>query len=201
MTTPNVPSEPVPVSTKKKGCAIVSTLVVLGGVVLCLGAIATPKYGGFNKCKSRQSEAKTNLSGIFTAQKALMGESSVYTTDLVALGWGPDGSPNYVYGFAKPGSFGEVAALKDHDPTRRTTLDPRVIERWRFRPEKAKRMDGSAFTDADFETLAPASSVGTGGFLAVAIGDLDADGDPNALDIWTIDQNKNLVAVRNDCAD
>ena len=189
---------PAPVSNKKKGCAIVSTLLVLGGVVLCLGAIATPKYGGFNKCKPRQSEAKTNLSGLFTAQKAFYGEFNVYSTDLVAVNWWPDGSPRYVYGFAVPSTTNPEGFTGEHDPGRRTTIDSRVLDRKGFNDEKMQTLDGRRYTDADLQKF-PQATATSSGFLAVAIGDVDADGE-EALDVWTIDDKKNLVVLQNDCS-
>lgn len=194
MTESTVPS----VSKKKKTLSILTTLGVLGGVVLCLGAIATPKFAKFG-CKSKQSEAKTNLSGLFTAQKAFFGEYNVYTTDLVSLQWVPDGTPIYAYGFAAPSGALSDPRLPDHDPTRRTTIDARVAGS-AYGTAKMKTLGGRALTEADFQTLMPTATATSSAFVAIAIGDIDSDGSGDEqLDVWTIDQSRSLTVVSNDC--
>lgn len=187
-----------PVSKKKKGLSILTTLVVLAGVVLCLGAIATPKFAKFG-CKSKQSEAKTNLSGIFTAQKAFFGEYNCYTTDLVSMNWAPDGSPIYAYGFAAPSTTVPATPIPGYDATRRTTIDPRVAGS-KFSSAKMKTLSGRVLTDADFQSSMPTATVTNQKFVAVAIGDVDSDGSGDEqLDVWTIDEAKSLNVVSNDC--
>ena len=196
MTTPatSVP----PVSKKKKAFSILTTLLVLFVAVLFLGAIATPKFLKFG-CKSKQSEAKTNLSGIFTAQKAFFGEYNVYTTDLVSAEWVPDGTPIYAYGFAAPSTTVPEPPIPGFDATRRTTIDPRVAGS-KFSLAKMKTLGGRVLTDADIQSLMPTAIVTSAGFLAVAIGDVDSDsGDEEQLDVWTIDNTRNLNVVSNDC--
>src|SRR5205823_3486647 len=85
----------------RKGWILVVTGVALAG---CAGLGVTTLHNLMTfECKSRASEAKTNLSGLFTAEKSFFGEYGVYSSDLVTVNWSPDGSPGYVYGFAKPG--------------------------------------------------------------------------------------------------
>lgn len=195
-------TEPVPVSRKKKTAAIVSSVAIVVLILGCLGAIATPKFGGFGgRCKALASEAKTNLSGIFTAEKAFHGEYGFYTTDLVAMDWAPDGTPHYVYGFAAASSVTKDEHIADLDPTRRTTLDARVIGDRRYGVAKMQTLDGRALTDEDVQRLAPAATATTNAFLAFAIGDIDDDGREERLDVWTIDQGRSLQVLANDCAD
>lgn len=186
------------VSRKKKTLSIVSTLVVLCGVVLCLGAIATPKFVTFS-CKSKQSEAKTNLIGLFTAQKAFFGEYGFYTTDLVSLPWTPDGSPLYAYGFASPSEKTSNPKLPELDPTRRTSLDPRLGTGYSL--AKTKALSGRALADEDFQSLTPSATASSAGFLIAAIGDIDTDGQEDQLDVWTINERKDLTVVANDCTE
>lgn len=189
---------PPPVSRKKKTFAIVSTLVVISGVLLCLGAIATPKFIGFS-CKAKQSEPKTNLSGLRTAQKAFFGEHGYYTTDLLSLNWKPDGTPIYVYGFAVPSTMSADPHVPGLDPTRRTTLDPRVSESG-YSIAQMATVGGRTFTDEDFQQLAPTATATSSAYLAVAIGDVDTDSGEQ-LDVWTMGSVDGLVSVTNDCHD
>lgn len=190
-------------SRKKKTAAIVWSVVVVGGILLCLGAIATPKFGGFGaKCKSHQSEAKTNLSGIFTAEKAFFGEYGFYTTDLNAVDWRPDGSPVYAYGFTFPSEKASDPQIADLDPTRRTTLDVRVVGDGRYGTGKMMTRGDQPrpLADEDFQRHARLATATSNTFLAFAIGDID-DGGDEKLDVWSIDHEKTLRSISNDCYD
>ena len=46
----------------------------------------------------------------------------------------------------------------------------------------------------------PESGAGPDAFVAFAIGDIDTDEAVSAYDIWTIDQNRRLDNLVNDCA-
>lgn len=195
MSTPNAP--PDPVSKKKKGCSILWTIAAVAGIAVVAAGVATPKFLGF-QCKSKKSEAKTNLSGLYRAEKDFFAKHGTYTTDLAALDWLPDGSPLYVYGFAKASDASAPAGLSDHDPTRRTTADPRLVEKGVYSARKQSSLLGRSFVEADFEKIFPAATATSAGFVAVAFGDIDTDGSED-LDVWTIDQDKKLTVIRNDC--
>ena len=106
MSTPGY--EPARRDEKAKGP--LKLILIIGGAACCSGvvvvgilaAIAIPNFLKF-ECLSKQSEAKTNLSGLFTAEKAFFGEYGTYSSDLLIVNWQPDGLPVYLYGFAHPG--------------------------------------------------------------------------------------------------
>lgn len=176
-------------------------LVVCGGFgFLLLGtAITAPSSP---RCRSMQSEAKTNLSGIFTAQKAFFGEYNTYSTDLLAVNWAPDGTPLYVYGFRTPGGPERIEGVADLDPTRSHTADPRLVSAAdgteRYRTAKMRDLDGRQLGPED---LVPGSTATATTFTASAAGDIDSDSGEVRLDVWTIDERKQLTAVSNDCLD
>lgn len=180
------------------GCLVL--VPVLVAVVGILAAIAIPNYLKF-QCKSKQSEAKTNLTGIFVSEKAFYGEYSFYTTDLKALNWAPDGAPAYLYGFAEAGPDrlpSGATAPPDHDTSRKDTSDPAVIGGL-YSTVKMRDTTGSPLEAAN---LPPDAVVTESGFTAAAIGDIDIDssyGGPS-LDIWTIDEMRSLRVVDNDCS-
>ena len=192
-------SDPVEsVSPKKKTLSDVWSIAVLVGILGCLGAIATPKFVTFS-CAAKQSEAKTNLSGLYTAEKAFFGEYGFFTTDLVSVNWAPDGTPRYIFGFSAPSSPRTDPRLPGLDPTRRTTLDPRVREN-HYSSGKMIALDQRSLTDADLARGGAAASATTSGFLALAVGDIDPDSGAEPLfDIWSIDEARRLTAVSNDC--
>lgn len=186
------------------GAGIVVALAVVGcmgvGMIGILAAIAIPNFLKF-QCKSKQSEAKVNLSGIFTAQKSFYGEYNFYTTDLVSINWTPDGMPLYVYGFAEAGPMEEnlpksIAEVpRDYDPDRKDTASPDVISST-YSTTKMRDLSGKVLTGKD---LPPDTTADASGFLAGAVGDVDVDHASPRLDIWTIDQNKTLRVISNDC--
>lgn len=165
---------------------------VLGiGVLVALVAVAYENSKSFN-CKSKQSEAKTNLSGLFTAEKAFFGEYNRYSTDLVSVYWYPDGRPSYIYGFAVPSSDHEAElrkAIPGYDPNRSATDHPAVIGQ----PPRYEISRMGGLTRAAL----PGDATVTGdGFKAAAVGNVDGDG---TLDVWTVDENKTLTVLVNDC--
>lgn len=162
----------------------------IAGLTL-LYAISIPNVLCFT-CKSKQSEAKTNLSGLFTAEKAFHGEYGFFTTDLSFANWAPDGSPLYVYGFAIPSE--KVSTLEGHDPTRSDTADPRV-RLDRYSSSKMRDLAGRPFTGRDLPVNATATR---DTFLAVAVGDIDSS---DGYDIWAIDEKRRLHNLSNDCTD
>ena len=192
-------------TTKKKIAALVWGFGVLILIFGCLAAIAAPKFGTFSrsgKCRTRQSEAKIFLSGLWIAEKSFFGEYGYYTTDLVALQWVPDGAPWYAYGFTNASARTSDPRLSSLDPTRRTTADPRVTDSLFTKVRMVTRATERPLAQDDFARLAPTTTATETGFLAVAIGDVDDDsGSDERLDVWTIDQDKNLVNVSNDCTD
>jgi type IV pilus assembly protein PilA len=80
-----------------KGFTLIELMIVVA-IIGILAAIAIPNFLKF-QAKSRQAEAKTNLGGMFTAEESYRAEFSGYSTDMIAIGWGPSGSPRYLYGF------------------------------------------------------------------------------------------------------
>ena len=186
-----------PASSWKKVLAIASACGVLGVLVLCAGAIATPKYMGIG-CRGKQSEAKTNLMGLYTAERVFEGEYGTHSTDLVSLNWMPDGSPVYAYGFTTPSESDLGGQIPDYDPTRLNTVDERVQAKGRFRSEKMKTYGNRVYTKADFASFAATAT--SAGFLAYAVGDIDSDFSDD-LDIWSIDEKRELRVVRNDCVE
>jgi type IV pilus assembly protein PilA len=73
----------------KKGFTLIELMIVVA-IIGILAAIAIPNFLRF-QAKSKQSEAKTNLGGIFTAETSWFAENNVFA-DLGVISWAPVGS-------------------------------------------------------------------------------------------------------------
>ena len=85
----------------KKGFTLIELMIVVA-IIGILAAIAIPNFLNY-QCKSKQSEAKTNLGAIATSMESYMAEFNHYvaSADIAALGtnigWTSKGSPKYAY--------------------------------------------------------------------------------------------------------
>lgn len=160
------------------------SLIELMVVVAIIGILATMSVGAVQKQigKARQSEAKTNLSGLFTSEKAFQAEYNSYTTDWGAIGYSVEGNLRYDFGFSADhfaatvanipgyagGSNGRFAATGECAATARCVM-----------------MAG---------TSVPTGTVGTAVAFTAAAESTHYRG---FLDRWQIDQNKQLTNSRN----
>jgi len=78
----------------KKGFTLIELMIVVA-IIGILAAIAIPNFLRF-QAKSKQSEAKTNLGGIFTAETSYFAEENVFA-DLDQISWAPVGRAIYRY--------------------------------------------------------------------------------------------------------
>ena len=176
------------------GCLVAVPVVV--AVIGILAAIAIPNFIKF-QCKSKQSEARTVLSQIHAAEMAFFAEHGFYTSDLAALGVMPYGTPAYLYGFAEPGPDRlppGASPPQDLDPERKDTADPAAIG-GSYSTSKMRDLYGMPLSARDFPLQAVVTETG---FTAAAIGDIDSDYQ-TTLDVWTIDENRQLKVLSNDC--
>ena len=86
----------------RKGFTLIELMIVVA-IIGILAAIAIPNFLRF-QAKSKQSEAKTNLGGIFTAETSYFAENNGYQ-DLGVISWAPIGSSvRYAYAMSAAGT-------------------------------------------------------------------------------------------------
>lgn len=90
-------------STRKSqsGFSLVELMVVVA-IIGILAAVAVPSVNKY-MAKARQSEAKTNLSSLYTSEKAFYAEYNTYDTRFAAVGYAPEGQLRYNIGFSGAG--------------------------------------------------------------------------------------------------
>ncbi len=103
---------------KRRGFTLIELMIVVA-IIGILAAIAIPNFVRF-QARSKQSEAKTNLKALFTAQKAYYGEKDAYVTDGSIIGFAPEQGNRYRYDFGggatwnrpgtTPGSYSVISA-------------------------------------------------------------------------------------------
>ena len=79
----------------KKGFTLIELMIVVA-IIGILAAIAIPNFMKF-QAKSKQSEAKGNLKGIFTSQKAYYQEKNRYSSLVGTIGFAPERGNRYAY--------------------------------------------------------------------------------------------------------
>ncbi len=78
-----------------KGFTLIELMIVVA-IIGILAAIAIPNFLKF-QAKARQSEAKTSLAAIFTAQTAYYAEYSTMAGSFTEANWEPAGTSKYAF--------------------------------------------------------------------------------------------------------
>ncbi len=178
--TPN-PSNPMPapVPQKKGGVsAVVIIAVVVALACPCVGilaAIAIPNFIKFQS-KSKQSEAKANLKGAFTAQKAFFAGESKYSEDIGEVGFSPGPGNRYLYAFsvdgdlAKAGEAGTGKTGVEADGARHAGTNNDALE---------KGVPQALWDESGLKGTCPDDC----SITIVAAGNIDND---DTVDVWTV---------------
>ena len=88
---------------REKGFTLIELMIVVA-IIGILAAIAIPNFLKF-QARARQSEAKTNLKGFFTAAKAYFAEKTQWECN--DCGWSPEAGYRYNYFVSSSTTFTE----------------------------------------------------------------------------------------------
>lgn len=177
----------------KRGFTLVELLIVVA-IIGVLSTIGVPTFRRMIQ-KSKKSEAKVNLGGLYTSESAFRAEYDAYGNNLVRMGFEIDGAASsliYTVGFfttscgaqaARPSSGTALAAVNAAFPAYYTSGNSRVGNTTRTicgGTAYDSAADGSTFTAAAAGSIAPASVT------------------PSAtnIDIWSINENRVMANVQ-----
>jgi len=155
---------------KRAGFTLIELMIVVS-IIAFLAMISVPSFMRF-LAKAKRAEAYMQLSSIYAAQKAYYAEHGTYANQLNgphSPGWKPEGYNGGGSGekFYYTYGFGSGS-------------------------EGQHYFTGKLNTPASHLNKAYANKEG---FLVLAAGDIDGDGNP---DILSVDQNNNIVIVQDD---
>lgn len=106
--------------SSKAGFSLVELMVVVA-IIGVLATIGIPKYRNF-RMKAFETEAKSHLAGIYTAQTAFFIEYSGYHHSLKVIGYAPLGKNRYNAGFVAPSS-----SVPSNAPVEATYINTKII--------------------------------------------------------------------------
>jgi type IV pilus assembly protein PilA len=150
----------------RKGFTLIELMIVVA-IIGILAAIAIPNFLKF-QAKSKQSEAKTNLKAIYTAETGYYGENNTYNT-FDKVNWAPVGTARYTY------TLGSVSGTIPSPPG----------------AGSQETIDGTPVVTVP----AVGQQYADNNFTAAAAGNIDNDPD---LDVWSINDNNALINNTND---
>ncbi|MGZ3747586.1 MAG: type IV pilin protein [Pseudobdellovibrionaceae bacterium] len=185
-------------STKNQAGFSLVELMVVVAIIGILASLAIPSVGKY-MAKARQSEAKTQLASVYTAEKAFFAEYSAYHSAFGAIGYSPEGKLRYVVGFAGPGVPADGG--NGYNPAAPLAGVQAATETLTFCTTGAAMTNGcmmlqgadgvdptAANLPATTSLTKPAFTAGAGAVVHSAAAGMDQ---------WTVDQNKNFIQARN----
>jgi type IV pilus assembly protein PilA len=185
-----------------KGFTLIELMIVVA-IIGILAAIAIPNFIKF-QARSKQSEAKSNLKAIYTAERSYYQEKDTYSPLLSTVGFAPERGNRYYYLLSSTGTQARSAATIPNGSYGSVETDT-----YKY---------GTAATSASYNYLAAAAAFsaesGTtalsgngsatftgnagGGFVANAMGNIDNEF--TGVDSWFVATQSGAITVNN-CSD
>ena len=175
----------------RKGLSHLRNTAIFAAATFGFGLLpGNPDIGFRPTSGHREIEAKSQLTGIYVAEKAFWSEYSTFVSSLPHIGYQPDGEIHYVIGFpstcalpnaSSPFASGKAEPIRNYFEYKSQPELFRLVVNAEALPEIKKQ----------FESL-PCHPDFPKHFFAYAVGDLGA----SPVDIWRIDDAKQLTHVQ-----
>ncbi|MEW5742227.1 MAG: prepilin-type N-terminal cleavage/methylation domain-containing protein [Myxococcota bacterium] len=186
----------------KKGFTLVELMIVVA-IIGILAAIAIPNFIKF-QARGKQSEAKTNLKGLFQAEKSYFAERDTFAADMQSIGFIPERGNRYAYALAATPTSWQQRRVATLDSA---NTNPDAIEVDSFKIVGAVSQPASDTTNATFTveggSTIPAGFPGvytgsSGSFVGWAGGTVDNDAD---LDHWWVGGTVTIGIAASNCSE
>lgn len=172
--------------SNEKGFSLIELMIVVV-IIGVLAGVGVPQYQKF-QMKARQSEVKTLLGVMFTAQNMFYNEWKQYYSDFKAVGFSVEGDLGYNLGFISAGVKGPSAHPSSDFKNKNATIKDTkklcslaAVNCTIAKARTSKLVSGTVANVEDY-SFGGASNI---------------DGDPN-LDEWTINENKKFAQKSDD---
>ena len=179
---------------KNKGFTLIELMIVVA-IIGILSAIAIPNFMKF-QARSKQSEAKSNLKALFTAQRSYFQEKDKYLAEISVLGFKPERGNRYQYINAASCTYEERMTVDVSSPT-----DASCITVDTFKYDTATSNPTPTATAPTWSTVGGSSPAFPGvsgdcpdcNFSAQAAGNVDNEA--TGIDSWFIASKDGEVAA------
>ncbi len=172
----------------QSGFSLIELMIVVA-IIGILAAIAVPNFQRF-QAKARQSEARSALSGIYTAEKAFQAEWNQYFEDFRNIGYRPEGLFRYEHGFTGGGPNSPVNYTGAGTGANAAAVNFSTLAGTWCTAAPTAPTNGCQVIRAPVAPGAPVGALTATTFTAQANGDIDGDA---GLDTWTVDNNKTFT--------
>lgn len=165
----------------EKGFSLIELMIVVA-IIGILATVAIPNFSRF-QAKARASEARAQLSALYTSQRAFQAEWNGYHSDLVNVGYRPNGTLRYVVGHGAAAGFNIPAYTGPALTAANFNTAVAAVCTAAGCVNGAQDNAGAALTSA---VIPAATTVTLAAFTARAAGFVGG----TTNDVWEIDQNR-----------
>ena len=163
---------------KKRGFTLIELMIVVA-IIGILAAIAIPNFIRF-QARSKQSEAKSNLKSMFTAERSFYQEKDRYSSYINEIGFSPERGNRYYYQLgattpqARTGASITIAPLQDSVQ----------VDQFKYPQAKVNPTWVKGGTSPNTGTPGVFNTCPACDFMGTAAGDIDSE--TTGIDSWYI---------------